>query len=169
MLLFAIFSSFPQLFVSTPVLTPVPAIPNIIQNSKQCFLPKSLGYNGEAKFIEDCESMERFEFLPKPESNDPHKFGTHALVCCPKQLTQYSILFTTDPEHPEYEESYQDESYPGELGDFDTHNEYDSDGGAALTPINIPDETNGFGGVGEVNPDFLAGDRSPLNFQIPKV
>ena len=102
--------------------------------------------------------MERFEFLPKPESNDPHKFGTHALVCCPKQLTQYSILFTTDPEHPEYEESYQDESYPGELGDFDTRNEYvvyqeDSDG----LP---PDKTNGFGGVGEVN---------PLNFQIPKV
>ena len=66
-----------------------------------CLLPPELGNNGSIKFLEDCQSLDRFEILPLP-GNSFYKYGTHPVVCCPKVLLKSSICFESDPWCPSY-------------------------------------------------------------------
>merc|ERR1712198_782887 len=75
-----------------------------------CLLPPELG-QGSAVFLEECETLERFPFVPKPESDIYYQFGIHPVVCCPEKLDQKEIIcFESDPYCPNYKPPVYD--YP---------------------------------------------------------
>ena len=44
---------------------------------------KTITVAGEAKFLEDCETLYRFRTVPKPEDNELYHHGIHPMICCP--------------------------------------------------------------------------------------
>jgi len=69
--------------------------------SNFCLLPPELGYTGEVKFIEDCQSLGRYQTIPLP-GDFFRKLGTHPVVCCPQHLPESSICFESDAWCPNY-------------------------------------------------------------------
>eukprot|EP00092_Neocalanus_flemingeri_P070336 GFUD01086316.1.p1 GENE.GFUD01086316.1~~GFUD01086316.1.p1 ORF type:complete len:596 (-),score=125.76 GFUD01086316.1:106-1893(-) len=68
-----------------------------------CILPPDYGTQGTAKFIEECDSLDQYEYLPIPGSIY-QKVGTHPIVCCPRKIYKDDfICFPTDAWCPIYE------------------------------------------------------------------
>eukprot|EP00092_Neocalanus_flemingeri_P019183 GFUD01020782.1.p1 GENE.GFUD01020782.1~~GFUD01020782.1.p1 ORF type:complete len:726 (+),score=150.54 GFUD01020782.1:33-2210(+) len=83
--------------LSSPVITPIDLGDNIdpFIPSNFCLLSPELGYTGEVKFIEDCQSLGRYQTIPLP-GDFYRKLGTHPIVCCPQLLPNSSICFESD-------------------------------------------------------------------------
>merc|ERR1719295_2070286 len=85
------------LFISTSALTSEdnPIYPHIPRDF--CLLPPELEYEGQVKFLEDCETLDTYPTLPMPGSSY-YKKGTHPIVCCPKHTPNpmSSIQESTD-------------------------------------------------------------------------
>jgi len=95
---------------SSPIIDPYPKPAyNTGLPKGFCFLPSELG-QGKAVLVEDCNNLDTFERVPKPESGQFYKFGTHAIVCCPGYSSN-AIFFPTDPSHPEYGAGAEDYEY----------------------------------------------------------
>jgi len=93
-----------HLSASSPIVLPPnfqPPSPGF--GSDFCFLPIEFGSNSKITFLEDCNSLDRFETLPKP-ADQYRKFGIHPRVCCPEYLDKEHICFPTDPWCPSYQE-----------------------------------------------------------------
>jgi len=98
---------------SSPIVQPPKPDQTFIQgNNEICFLPSKLGAP-KVKFLEDCDSLDRFDFLPKPFSDtDQITYGVQPRVCCPEVLpSKDSICFPTDPFCPIYQDQYPEEPY----------------------------------------------------------
>jgi len=92
-----------------------------------CLLPPELDYEGSVKFLEDCESLGRYETLPLPASAYS-KLGTHPVVCCPKVLPESAICFESDAWCPNFK--------PPPKVEVEIPQDYDSDGYEDIPQVN---------------------------------
>jgi len=104
----------------TPIVPSPKEEPSLPGNPSNdwCQLYPELGGAGTVQFLEDCNSTERFEFLPVPAPLEL-KLGVHPTVCCPKYISPDAICFPSDPfcptyQTPDYGDEYEDEEYSGE-------------------------------------------------------
>jgi len=86
-----VLSPFPLIFLllenisSTPII-PLPRPPTDPSFPIDwCQLYPELDVAGTLQFLEDCNSTERFEFVPVPAPME-QKLGVHPRVCCPKYI-----------------------------------------------------------------------------------
>jgi hypothetical protein len=93
-----------DLSLSSPVFRAFDTTYNSVFIPKDfCLLPPELGYSGVVKFIEDCQSLDRYQTIPIP-GDFFHKLGTHPVVCCPEILPKSSLCFASDAWCPTYED-----------------------------------------------------------------
>jgi len=91
---------------SSPILSP-PTNEDIRSRSlyPDCYLPSDLTPTQGIKFLEDCDSLNRFTV---PVTNRVYALGVHPKVCCPNYVSEpeYAIVFPDDPCHPDYLDTY---------------------------------------------------------------
>jgi len=90
-------------FLASPIVFPAIIEPSCFPMDF-CLLPPEYGTQGQVRFLEDCNSLDQYEYLPMPGPGY-QKLGTHALVCCPKKIHKEDfICLPTDAWCPSYEE-----------------------------------------------------------------
>jgi len=93
-----------KLIAPTPIQFPIdnaklanPYIPKDF-----CILPPDYGTQGLTKFLEECDSLDQYEYLPMP-AQALQQEGTHPKVCCPRKIYKDNfICFPTDAWCPIY-------------------------------------------------------------------
>lgn len=97
--------------LTSPIVFPVTPQDDLIIPNDFCILPSDYGHQGSAKFIEDCDSLDQYEYLPLPGPSY-QKYGTHPLVCCPKKIYKSDfICLPTDAWCPSFDNSENSNIY----------------------------------------------------------
>jgi hypothetical protein len=86
-----------------------------------CDLSPELGFSGNAKYIQDCESL-RLVNIPKP-ANVEQRAGIQSVICCPRNVKDNAICFPSDPFCPSYSPPKYDGEYEYDEDNYDNIDE----------------------------------------------
>ena len=90
---------------SSPIVIPInPDIGDFLIPKDFCILPPDLGIQGKNKYIEECEGLDRYNYLPIP-TTATQRVGVHPSVCCPKKINDDDICFPTNVWCPTFNQS----------------------------------------------------------------
>lgn len=109
-------------FVSgSPIVHPPPDLSEIevpVLPEEFCLLPPELNYQGEVTYLEDCESLDRYDIVPLP-ADFRRKVGIHTRVCCPEKIEEGALCFPSDPWCPTYVKPVVNYDYSAVYDEYD--------------------------------------------------